>query len=464
MHRSSIAAAAAVLGFAFVVACGGSSSNSVLGPAADDENTSSSSSSGSTKPPGSSGGSSGTGSSSGTDDPNKPPACPTGSKTTLSGKVYDPALVNPLPHVVVYVPKGPLTPIPESVSAGITCETCADVKLDAVARTITDAKGEFTLEDVPIGKAVPLVVQIGKWRRQIDVEVDKACDANDVPDKTLRLPRKGSEGSMPHIAVTSGACDSLECMLRGIGIDDSEFVIGANMSGHVHVFAGNGGKMGSDAATALWNDVGNLKKYDAVLLSCECDEYADNKGGTSPGARGAMYDYLAAGGRLFGTHYQYIWFKDSPQSEMQQIASWTDGFGSIDGDYDVDSTFPKGAALAEWLNVVGATPMTGKVPLKAVRSSVSQLNAPARSWISRAADGTKLFSVNLPTSAAPANQCGRAMFSDFHVTDAVGPSSVQACMVSSGGLAAHHKAFEYAFFDLTACVQDDALAPAAPGP
>lgn len=461
MHRLSFAAAAAVSGFVFLAACGGSSASSVLEPENEEgaSSSSSTSSSGNVQPPGTS--SSG-GSSSGTADPQNP-ACPSGTKTTLVGKVYDPALMNPLPHVTVFVPKGPLAPIADSLTAGVTCETCADVKLAATTRTITNAKGEFTLEDVPVGKDVPVVVQIGKWRRQIDVEVKKACSENEVPDKTLRLPRKGSEGNMPHIAVTSGMCDSLECMLRGVGIDDSEFVVGASPAGHVHVFAGEGGKLGTDAETTLWNDAAALKKYDAVLLSCECDEYAENKGGASPGARAAMYEYLSAGGRMFGTHYQHIWFSGSPQSEMQQVASWSDG-ASGDGEYDVDATFPKGAALAEWLHVTGASSTLGKVPLKAVRDSVQQLNAPARSWISRANDGTKLFSVNLPTSAAPANQCGRAMFSDFHVTDAAGPSNIASCMISSGGLNGQQKALEYMLFDLTSCVQDDSLPPAPPGP
>ena len=132
---------------------------------------------------------------------------------------------------------------------------------------------------------------------------------------------------MPHIAVTAGGCDALECLLRGMGVDTSEFVAGANPAGHIHVFNGEGGdfpgapKAGGDAANPLggelWNSAAKMSAYDSVLLSCECSEANENKGGAvgAPGARQAMHDYANAGGRVIATHFHYTWLKSSPQQD-----------------------------------------------------------------------------------------------------------------------------------------------------
>lgn len=386
--------------------------------------------------------------------------------TTLVGKVYDPAGANPLYNVQVYIPggadpDGELPPFSDSTVDGITCQTCNTVALNPLVSALTNSKGEFVLENVPVEKDVPVVVQIGKWRRKFHVDIQDKCAENTVPDKTFKLPKNGKEGDMPHIAVTSGSCDALECMLRGIGIDDSEFVSGHSDAGHVHVFKGSGGKMGASAETELWNNEAELKKYDITLLSCECSEYETNKGGMTPGARASMYEYLNAGGRVFATHYQHVWFSGSPQDEFKQLASWTDS-SSGDGEYEVNMSFPKGEMMAEWLKETGASSTVGKVPLKAVRKSLTELRDPAVPWIQKAGDSAKFFTVNTPISAATEDQCGRAVFSDLHITDAAGPSAIGSCPISSGGLNGQQKALEFIFFDLSACVQDDKVPPMPP--
>ena len=51
---------------------------------------------------------------------------------------------------------------------------------------------------------------------------------------------------------------------------------------------------GSPPAVTLWSDAGTLKKYDMVLLACECNESPEEK---PAAALQALFDYTTAGGR-----------------------------------------------------------------------------------------------------------------------------------------------------------------------
>ena len=144
----------------------------------------------------------------------------TGTATTsLSGIVYDPAGKVPLYNVTVYVPNAAVATIPE----GVSCDKCsAQVSGQPIAAALTDATGAFHLTGVPSGTNIPLVMQVGKWRRQVTIPTVTSCVDNKLTDVNLtRLPRTQAEGHMPRIAVTTGGSDAVECFLREIGIADS---------------------------------------------------------------------------------------------------------------------------------------------------------------------------------------------------------------------------------------------------
>ena len=144
-----------------------------------------------------------------------------------------------------------------------------------IATALTDVNGRFSLSNVPAGANIPLVIQVGKWRRQITVPNVTACTDTPITNADLtRLPRTQAEGNIPRIAVTTGKSDALECLLRRIGIADSEFTTDGG-AGRVHLYAGGGGTnsfMAGGAfapATALWSNATKLRGYDAMVLSCE---------------------------------------------------------------------------------------------------------------------------------------------------------------------------------------------------
>lgn len=411
-------------------------------------------------------------------------ACAAGVATTLSGVVYDPAGKTPLYNAVVYVPGAAVPALKE----GAVCDRCDSSVANPVVATLTDTHGKFVLQDVPVGADIPLVIQVGKWRRQVKVPNVAACADTALSDPNLtRLPRNQSEGDIPRIAIATGGADSMECLPRRLGLDDSEFSTSAG-TGRIHLFSGvdhvtgqandiatkafsqtlNGGAA-LPPASDLWASVDSLKTYDIVILSCEGGAMEMEKPMTS---RQALYDYASLGGRVFASHWHRVWFSDGPDP-VPSVGTWEDRMEPADPSVGtIDTSFPKGAALAEWLVNVQASTTLGQMEIVQPRDNIQAVDPlRARQWISvqndnypNAASAVQYLSFNAPLDVAEEKTCGRAVFTDLHVSatgnDAPGKPFPEGCEARE--LSSQEKAVSFMLFDLSACIQNDDEPPKPP--
>ena len=396
--------------------------------------------------------------------------------TSVSGTVYAPNGTLPLYGVTVYIPVGD----PGAMPAGVKCDRCSDdVPGGAYAQTLTDEAGHFTLTSVPSAANVPLVIQVGKWRKQVMVPSIAACTDTAVPAVMTTLPSKHTDGDMPQIAITTGDADALDCLVRKLGIDDSEITTDAQ-SGRVHLYNGNGAKQFATtfgggtglfaAASTLWGNADKLANYDIVLFSCE--------GGQNPmtkpqAAMQAVHDYADKGGRVFLSHWHNIWVGGESGHPDHGLADWE---GTATFDYAagqptkgstqptlVDESSSKGVPFATWLLNVGASTTRDQLPVIDARYTCkSATPGKAEQWVYvdpahpllTGVTGVQDMLFTTPLDKEPEDRCGKVVFSDMHVSS---DSSSKSGTPYPGGcsttpLTAQEKALAFIFFDIASCV------------
>lgn len=430
-------------------------------------------------------------------------ACLGQPKTTISGVVYDPAGKVPLYNIVVYVPRGDLVDIAD----GPQCQTCSGFGKSerAVALTLSRADGSFVVEDVPAGRDIPLVFQVGKWRREIIVPEVPPCTETRLSDPaTTRLPRNQSEGHVPKIAIATGGSDALECLVRKIGVDEAEFT-NEDGSGRVNLFYGwqainkvispepstmKNGTVQLTPADALWGDATLLDRYDMMLLSCEG---SDNIERTDTEYKNVRH-FADIGGRIYGSHWHHNWIRPnampSDLPDVKEVYPEVVKFSKSAHGFDtsitvpIDETFPKGKSFSDWLANVGASPpgMPGFVKIQGAEHSVDSVIPPfAHQWIYGtdttypaskpvATPMVQYFSINTPIDTSEPDggaECGRMVFSDVHVSTSVASGDAgtdngklpfpEGCRTPD--LSPQEKALEFMIFDLSSCVQSDSAEP-----
>ncbi len=375
-------------------------------------------------------------------------ACDSGS-TTITGRVVAGTLKqygapDPVPGVLVYVPNSAV----KAFTKGVQCSQCgADVTGDPLVQTTTAVDGTFTLTNVPVGSNIPVVIQLGRWRRQVTYNVG-SCINTAAGD--IHMPRNKSEGDIPLTAISTGAVDGMECVLLKMGVDAAEFT-NPGVGGRIEIYNGNGAQVdnATPPETNLTSTLSILKDYDQVLFPCW--GYAAAKPG---GDQQNIVDYADSGGRVFATHFSYTWlYKISPFSGT---AKWNVNAGSFNSTTaEIDTSFVKGKTFASWLDLVGA--LTKKVPpqmaLFSPRHDFDNVTSPAVRWMYTVGQNPNFpLHYTFDTPWGKNNQCGRVVYSDFHVTNSNTAGLDFPTECDANPMTSQEKALEYMIWDLASCV------------
>ncbi|HTR53626.1 MAG TPA: hypothetical protein VMJ10_23190 [Kofleriaceae bacterium] len=430
--------------------------------------------------------------------------------TTIKGTVFAPNGTLPLYDVSVYVPS--MQGVLPAFAPGVQCGQCSDnLPGDPIVTTTTSdgsttPAGSFELDNIPDGDNIPVVITIGKWRRQLKLAHVDACSSTSLAAVDTSLPKSIDDMTpnttavdMPLIAISTGSADSLECLVRRLGIADKEITTDTE-SGHIHLFsdlqAGRGkgvsafqngggwtGGTGSFSdSQALWGtstagDKGKLSNYDIVILSCEGEQAANTK---SQNAMNNMKAFADVGGRVFMSHWHNVWIEGSTQDTTNgtqkpmvwpAIATYSDnsrpdpGNGTIDTIDETDN--PKGPSFASWMldpAVTGST-TRDKIAIQdgtAKNTCTAIDKTKAEDWVNLLAtdnpsgkSGPQMFQFTTPNEDDPSQRCGKVVFSDMHVSGNAGSGSYPTSCgdpATPAALTPQEKALAFMFFDIASCV------------
>ena len=308
----------------------------------------------------------------------------------------------------------------------------------ALVSAVTGVDGKFTLMNPPVGTNMPLVIQLGHWRRVVSVNVTACHGQRRSPPRrrTCRATaRRGTSRSSRSPPATS---TSLECVLRKMGIDDGEFtnpVLSGSVptgAGRVHVYQAHPGNAGDGGAVIDDDDAarGRARRHadDARTATTWSSSPARADATTSRRRDQTERHQLRQRGRprLRDALQLRVALQRRARSPAPRPGTSTQGsYRRPAHRASSTQTFPKGQALSRrGSQLVGASTTLGQIPVQRRAQRLRPASSRRRSaGCTRRRRTRRCPSTTRSTRRSarpPAKQCGRVLFSDFHVENAAG--------------------------------------------
>jgi hypothetical protein len=383
--------------------------------------------------------------------------CPAGSDTIVTGRLFAPNGRDPVPGAQIYVPDQGLAEFPNSVS----CDLCNDVD-GAAASTRTAWDGTFTLPRVPAGASIPIVFQLGRFRRVKYMEVDPCIQQSPPADPNVqgvRLPHRDAEGdagdSIPKIAVGTGDYDQIECVLSRMGIEKFD-LYSDRLPGDPPPTIGT--------LDALLRDGNKLNGYNILVVNCTENEFQATV--SDPAVKKNLNDFVSKGGRLYITDWAYDVIEQVPEFapyvcfEPQSIGPIMCGggpqtpTGADSTDAYSNSALVKDDDMAQWLtqfpNVIDNTRhVQVQYSFVIVNSVADAMIYPTKTWVEGPANQ---YGVRPMTVTFDYNMCGRVHYSTYNTEpNAVVPDNIRFPNCKPG-FSPQERLLEYLVFEIATCI------------
>lgn len=358
---------------------------------------------------------------------------------TLTGVVRAPNGTIPISGALVYLAPFAPAPIPDKNY----CDTCVAIT-DTTPYTLTKPDGSFTL---PASSGDwTIVVQKGSFRRARPISIVPGAQV--VAADSTRFPGKTDatkDDFIPKLAIIPGAWDKIEGTLKKLGIEQFDLFenkFPPNLSD-------------PKAPYALLHKKAILNQYNVLFVPCNTatggspdDPTAQCKQGAPEEAdvRENLKDFVAAGGKLYATDYQYEYMR-RPWPGYVDWNGQTSASGSAckSGEYDAPAVVGDDG-LKSWL---GAQSITN-FELEANYLMIDKVNTvtglgfdgkPAqvtpKIWMKGNVAG-----VEKPTTVSFEHGCGRVLYSTYHTED----------KKSGSGILPQELALLYIILEVNVCI------------